>query len=309
MQKKVVITGATGAIGIALIQKCIESNTEVLAFVHKGSKRINLIPKSSLVKILEADIEDDFSIDTVNRDYEVFYHFAWEGAQGTLRNDTFIQVANIYRTQCAVVLAQKLGCNAFIGAGSQAEYGITDLKLTPDTPANPVTGYGIAKLCAGQMSRLLCKEKGLRHVWARILSVYGPFDGENSMISASIQRLLKGKRASFTHGKQLWDYLFASDAAEALYLLGELGNDQKTYVVGNGESRPLKEFITVIGDCLGETENLGIGEIPCSEKQTINLRADITDLINDTGFRPQVSFEEGIRRTIMWEKTKMKEFL
>ena len=55
----------------------------------------------------------------------------------------------------------KLGCYKFIGAGSQAEYGRVEGKLTALTLTFPENGYGIAKLCAGQMSRILCEQKNM----------------------------------------------------------------------------------------------------------------------------------------------------
>ena len=77
----------------------------------------------------------------------------------------------------AVRTAAAMGCRVFVGTGSQAEYGRVDGVLRADTPTNPENGYGMAKLCAGQMSRTEAAALGMDHVWARILSVYGPHDG------------------------------------------------------------------------------------------------------------------------------------
>ena len=60
----------------------------------------------------------------------------------------------------------------------------------PTPPTRPENGYGMAKLCAGQMSRLECERLGLDHVWPRVLSVYGPYDGPSTMISSAIRTLL-----------------------------------------------------------------------------------------------------------------------
>ena len=62
-------------------------------------------------------------------------------------------------------------------------------------------GYGIAKLCAGQMSRIMCSSLGIRHVWARILSIYGPYDTENSMVMSTVIKLRRGERPLFTAGE------------------------------------------------------------------------------------------------------------
>lgn len=97
------------------------------------------------------------------------------------------QLQNIQYTLDAVELASRIGCKKFVGAGSQAEYGRVEGVLSASTPVFPENGYGIAKLCAGQMSRILCEQKQIEHIWTRILSIYGPYDGENTMIMSSIE--------------------------------------------------------------------------------------------------------------------------
>lgn len=300
---KVVITGPTGAIGIALIQKCIEAQISVLAICHKGSKRIANIPDSPYVTVLESDLSDLHQVaQTVASSYDVFYHFAWAGTVGDARNNMYLQNENIKYALDAVMLAKELGCHTFIGAGSQAEYGRVDGLLKPDTITCPENGYGMAKLCAGQMTRQMCESMGMKHIWVRILSVYGPYDGENSMISRTIKTLLSGERAGFTPGEQMWDYLYSGDAAEAFLRLADKGQAGKTYVLGSGKVCKLKSYIEEIYRAVCEISDnpgeLGIGDVPYAEKQVMYLGADISELTKDTNFVPKTSFENGIRKTL-----------
>ena len=103
-----------------------------------------------------------------------------------------------------------------------------------------------------------------------------------------------------TKGEQQWDYLYAKDAGLALYLLGERGVCGKTYCIGSGQTRLLKDYITVIRDHIDINLPIGIGERPYAEKQVMYLCADITELEKDTGFVPQYNFECGIAETIDW---------
>ncbi len=166
----------------------------------------------------------------------------------------------------------------------------------------PENGYGIAKLCAGQMSRILCEQKQIEHIWTRILSIYGPYDGENTMIMSSIGKLLRGEKPALTKGEQQWDYLYSKDAGYAMYLLGEKGVSGKVYCIGSGKTRCLAEYVKVLRDSISTELPLGFGEIAYAPKQVMHLCADISDLTNDTGFIPQYSFEEGIKETIEWYK-------
>lgn len=305
MGKKLVITGPTGAVGAALIRKSIERGWEVLAICHKGSGRLRNIPSGKNVRIIEADLGELQGLAAqLHTTYDVFYHLAWMGTTGEARNDMRLQLQNIRYTLDAIDLAKKLGCSRFVGVGSQAEYGRTETLLTAETPVFPENGYGIAKLCAGQMSRKYCESQGMEHFWVRILSVYGPCDGERSMVSTALRTFLEGGHMSFTPGEQMWDYVYSEDAGEALCLLAEKGIPGKTYVLGSGHAEPLKNYIeemyTAVCECGIQAGSIGFGDVPYGKGQVMHLGANIGELQEDTGFVPQVSFADGIRRTLAW---------
>ncbi len=98
----------------------------------------------------------------------------------------------------------------------------------------------------------------------------------------------------------MWDYLYCSDAANALLLLAEHGRDGSIYPIGSGVARPLREYIEIIRDEINPELPLGFGEVPYSDKQVMHLCADISALRADTGFEPEVEFREGIRSTIKY---------
>lgn len=301
--KRVIITGPTGAIGMALIQKYMEMDAEVTAVCHRGSGRISRLPVSNQVRIVECSLDEMQKLpDILDGGYDVFYHFAWACTAGEGRNDTDAQTQNIRYTMDAVEAAHKLGCECFIGAGSQAEYGRYEGKLDSKVPAFPENGYGIAKLCAGQLSRIRCAQLGIRHIWFRILSVYGRYDGKQTMIMSSIRSMLNGESPEYTPAEQMWDYLYSEDAARALCLAAEKGRDGAVYCLGSGQTRPLKEYIEIMRDEINSGLSLKIGAKPYADKQVMYLRADISELQSDTGFIPVVGFREGIRETIRWAK-------
>ena len=124
--KKVVMTGPTGSIGIALIQQCIAQGIRVLAIVRPHSKRTDRIPRSPLVQVVACSLDTLCDLDekaleragVESFDYDVCYHFAWEATIGSGRNDMKLQTANIGYALDAVALAARLGCHTFVGAGS-----------------------------------------------------------------------------------------------------------------------------------------------------------------------------------------------
>lgn len=297
--KKAIITGATGAVGMALIQELIKQNIEILVLCREGSKRKQQIPKHPLVTIKNCALDQLEKVENdTNQSYDVFYHFAWSGTTGVDRNDMYLQNLNVQYTLDAVKAAKKFGCHTFIGAGSQAEYGRVEGILKLETPTFPENGYGMAKLCAGQMSRELAQQLGIRHIWVRILSVYGPYDGVQSMVMSTIKKLKEGIVPEFTKGEQMWDYLYSEDAARAFYLLGEKGKDRKTYVLGSGTARPLVEYIKEIQEAVGKNTEIKLGAIPYHPKQVMYLCADISELKKDVDFKTRFDFKEGLSRIL-----------
>lgn len=303
-----VVTGPTGAIGIALCEKLLRENVTVYAVCRPGSSRIKDLPKAAAIHVVECDAKELATLPQKMEGVSVdaFFHFAWAHTIGQGRNDMPAQIENIQSTIDAVRAAKALGCQVFLGAGSQAEYGRVEGLLKSDTPAFPENGYGMAKLCAGQMSRVEAKALDLDHVWVRILSVYGPHDGPMTMISGTIRKLLAGERPALTAGIQRWDYLYAGDAADAFYLAACHGRNGAVYPLGSGQAMPLKDYIIQMRDAIDPALPLGLGEVPYGPLQVMHLQADISALQADTGFAPKTPFAEGIRRTMDWVKREQE---
>ena len=296
---RAVVSGATGAVGMALVSQLVSKEVETTVLCRGDSARTHRIKESALVKKVNCSL-DGLKILQLSGKYDVFFHLAWAGTTGEARNDMYLQNNNVKYTLDAVELAARIGCETFLGVGSQAEYGRAVVKLNSATPTFPENGYGIAKLAAGQMSRIRCRELGIKHVWARILSVYGPYDTEHSLVSTAIDKFAKGERASFTAGEQMWDYLYSSDAARALIAVAERGKDGGVYCLGSGSARPLHEYIEAIRDAVSPNASLEFGGIPYYEGQVMYLCTDISELTCDTGFVPLVRFEDGIKDTVKW---------
>jgi len=300
---RAIVTGPTGAVGTALCAGMLQRNIDVWAIVRPGSPRTSALPEG--VHVVECDLSRLSSLPELMKDVKAdcFFHLAWAKTVGEGRNDVDAQLLNVKHAVDAVRAANELHCKVFIGAGSQAEYGRVEGKLRSDTPAFPENGYGIAKLCAGQLTRLECQKLELDHIWPRILSVYGPRDGMGSMISSTIEKLLKGKTPELTQGIQRWDYLYADDAAEALLLCAQRGENGAVYPLGSGKAMPLKYYVDALRDAIDPALKLDYGAVAYAPKQVMWLEADITALSADTGFQPATSFETGIQRTIEWVRS------
>ncbi len=278
--RRAIVNGALGAVGQALVQGLLSRGVETWALCYPSDPRISHLPPQAHVICLDM------------REIETLPALLPEGA------DALLQTENI---RCAVLAAQTpkaLGCSVFVGAGSQAEHGRIEGLVTADAPCFPTTGYGIAKLAAGQLTRLACARLSLRHVWARILSAYGPGGDTLSVIPTMLAKLTHGEKPSLTAGEQQWDFCYTADVAEALISMAESGRDGAIYPVGSGKTRSLREYFEIIRDAVDPSLPLGIGDLPYPPNQVMHLQADLTPLRRDTGFEPRVPFEEGIRLTL-----------
>ena len=282
--KRVAVTGATSMIGAALIEECVRNGIEVIAFVRRGSVKLDRLPDSPLVRTVEAELNE----------------------LGAVEAESGLQADNIQYTLDAVNLAERMGCKRFIGAGSQAEYGVANEVLTADTAAKPVTPYGIAKLAAGSLSRIACEQKGMEHIWVRVLSIYGVHDKPNTLISQLVQHALQDEPMELSGCEQTWDYLYESDAGRAFLETGRRGVAGKIYVLGSGDGRRLKSYVDELTEMVNRDYRPDFGKKPYGPTQPMHLQADIAELTEDTGWKPLVSFAEGVREMLALQKKSQK---
>ncbi|MGI5965135.1 MAG: NAD-dependent epimerase/dehydratase family protein [Candidatus Methanomethylophilaceae archaeon] len=294
---KIAITGATGMIGSSLAELALENGYEVIAVIRPDSPRRGNLPDSTGLKIIECGISELKELEGKEK-CDMFFHLGWEKTSVSGRDDVYVQEKNIRYTLDAVALAHSWGASVFVGAGSQAEYGPAGVRLKGDTPANPESGYGIAKYAAGKLSGLMCASLGMRFCWARILSVYGEKDAEHTLVMYLIRTISAGEVPELTECGQIWDYIYSEDAAAALLAIGRYGKNGKIYPVGSGKCRPMKDFVSDIRDAVNPKAEIKFGAKEYYPHQAMFLCADISELTEDTGFVPKYGFKEGIARTV-----------
>lgn len=295
--ERIIVTGATGAIGIALVSRALRIGLHVTCIVHAGSRRLGNLPVHERLEIVECNLSDYKTLKLQGR-FDAFFHLSWDKTFGQSRDDAYVQSRNIEYTLDAVQLADRFGCQVFVGTGSQAEYGPARTDLTEAMPVQPESGYGIAKFAAGQLSAMLCKQLGLRHVWVRILSIYGPHDGEGTLISYLLRELTAGRSPELTRCEQIWDYLYADDAAGAMLALAEKGKDGKVYPLGSGVGRKLSDYVEDIRQIVAPNVPIHYGAKDYYPHQPMHLVADISSLTTDTGWTPKTTFQEGIKHLL-----------
>ena len=293
-EKKAIITGAAGFVGYHLTRALSESGYHVDAIVRPGSDHNERLKGLPSVRCIEADVgEMENATAVITEDYDCFFHLLWRPAD---RYDYETQMVNAYYTIQAVDLAFRVRCRRFIGIGSQAEYGSTRENMIEDkTPTRPFCAYGAAKSAACHLSRRRAKELGMEWVWGRVFSVYGEYEPKQRLIPHIISALENQQEVTLSSCNQNWDFLYGSDAGSAILSMAERGRDGEIYNIADGRYRSLRSFVKDIENLYDARGFVKFGEDP---EPFVSLQPSIEKLQKDTGWKPCVRFEDGIRAII-----------
>ena len=301
--KKAIVTGANGFVGTAVCSELSQSGVEVIAVIRNEEEDISAISELKGIRIVYADLSDFARLGDIikDRDIDVLYHFAWIGSAGPMRGDIDVQMSNVKYTCDTVRACADICCKRFVFASSIMEYEIESLMATDATP-NINTLYCSAKIAADYMARTLAGSFEIDYIRAVISNIYGPGEKSPRLVNTSLRKMISGEHCAFSEGNQLYDFIYISDAAKSFKSIGERGVANRTYYIGSQEPRPLKEFLLEMRDCVDPNIQIGIGEIHFNGVSLSYKEFDINAIKHDTGFVPQVSFKEGICKTIAWIK-------
>ena len=296
---KVVVTGATGFIGGALVRKLLSMGILVYGVdvsinrLERLSEWRNFIPV-----VADFTTYNDLS-SKINDDIDVFYHFAWGGALGVL-GDGFrnysIQLDNVRYTCDAMTQAIKIGAKKFVFAGSKNEYEV----LRVEREQAPVTRYDLMYGIAKQTSELMCKtiagNENISYCSGVIANAYGEGSKSPVLINTLIKSLLQGKCPPLATGNQIYDLVYIDDIVNAFIAIGENGKSLKSYYVGHRRPLKFKEVIRAVGCIISPDTELEFGKYP--DRMDIDYSGiDLNALYEDTGFVCQADFEASIIKT------------
>ena len=297
------VTGASGFVGAATLDAALQAGHEVAAPVRPGSSATQLAPFEGRYRRLSLDLRDEAGIAAAMAEFlpDAILHLAWWGVANSARFDRRQMTDNIEAACRLTEAAAAAGARAFIGVGSQGEYG-ANAKMTEDALPRPTSLYGAAKVAACFLTRQLAEQAGLRHAWLRLFSVYGPGDNDGWLIPMLITEMLAGRRPRTTLGTQSWDWLHVDDVARAILAVATAPTAEGLFNLGSGRSIPVRSAIEQIRDLAAPGMELKFGEIPFRPDQVMHMQADISRLKAATGWTPQIGIEEGLAATVAWHR-------
>jgi len=293
------VTGATGFIGRHVVASLHRQGYEVHAVARRvpsaGTARVHwhvgdLLTPGLAPQLIAAAAPD------------ALIHLAWEvGTGGAWQSDLNDRWR---RATGELVEAFAAPDRRALLAGTCAEYQWDESVCAEQgTPIRPATRYGQAKDGARTDADAIARREGLSLVWARIFFTFGPGESPQRLISSIARTVLAGGLAQATHGRQVRDYLYVEDLADALVAL--LASDVRGQVnVASGVPVDLGWLATRAAQLAGDPQRLELGALAPRPDEPRRILADVGRLRDEVGWRPRVGIEEGLARTVAWWRTQ-----
>jgi nucleoside-diphosphate-sugar epimerase len=299
---KVIITGAAGFVGAAVVKECLSKGIFVYAvdIVENPSSRLDLSNKNLVYRKLDIFNKSDFLNYFKDKKIDTIFHFAWIGSAGPLRTDINCQINNAKMSVELLKSAKDIGCKKFVCAGSIMEFEALEVVYAQNSKPQESFIYGIGKQLAHSLCKIISNKIDIELVWAYITNTFGVGEASPRLINTTIKKCIYKEPLQFTSGVQNYDFIYIDDVAHAFYLLGLHGINNKAYVIGSGNAGPLRRFLEeLVYICYKEAKPI-FGDIPFTG---VNLDISVFsthEIEKDCGFKPKVSFKEGIKKTHKW---------
>lgn len=305
--KTAIVTGANGFVGGALTRELLANGYKVYALDREGCN--HNLPENENCVFIPCDLADMASL--VNRipkdEAQIMYHFAWLGSAGPARADTKVQLQNAQWTVDSLRVAKELGCQRFVCAGSIMEHETIAAAYTQGNKPGLGYIYGSGKLVAHTMCMSVAADIGIDLIWPEITNAYGVGERSPRMVNTTIQKCIRGEAPQFTAGTQNYDFVYIDDVARAFRLIGENGKPFHEYLIGSSTARPLKEFLLEMKGAIAPELDFIFGDIQFTGIDLPLNKFDCSQTEQDTGFRAQISFAEGCKRTCEWWKAELEK--
>ena len=301
--KTAVVTGANGFVGGAVVNELLSNNYKVYAVVRNNhADRLSDLDNVEIVNCELSDI--DRLSEQITEKCDVFYHFAWSGSAGKDRANTRLQLDNVQWAVESIMAAKKLGCSRFVFAGSIVEKECLAAAYTGGNRPGLGYIYGGGKVAAHILCSSVAAAEGIDLLWGEITNAYGVGEVSPRLVNSTIRKCIAGVSPEFTAGTQNYDFVYIDDVARAFRLIGENGKPFTSYVIGSSAAKPLKEFLLEMKDAIAPELPFKFGDVPFTGIDLPLSDFDCRKTEEDTGFKAEISFAEGCRRTFEWWKER-----
>jgi dolichol-phosphate mannosyltransferase len=299
--QRLLITGAAGFVGSAVVRIAVSRGLHTTAAVSPASRLDRLAPLGAACTVVRADVTDGESMAALvaSARPDVCIHLAAAGAVTRSEDLATLLQANAVAPGALARLLAAGGCRRLVTAGSSSEYGSVCGPMDESVVCEPDDAYGVSKLAGGLLARCVGRELGLETAHLRLFSVYGPGEDPRRLVPSVIRGLLAGQPVPLTSGRQVRDFVYVDDAADAL-LAAALAPQINglTANIGSGVETTVRDLCLKIADVTGGHHLLRFGAHPYRDGERFAWRAATDRAQRELGWSACTPLAEGLARTI-----------
>jgi dTDP-glucose 4,6-dehydratase len=304
---KYLITGGAGFIGCNLVRFLLRTQAEAqVAVLDKLTYAGNLTNLDDVVDdnrmtFFEGDICEPAAVAEAMAEAEVVVHLAAEThVDRSIMGGEAAARTNFMGTQVLLEQARAVAPRVFLNVATDEVYGCCPAgSFSEDAPLNPRNPYAAAKAGADRLGHAYYVTYGLPVVTSRPANNYGPYQYPEKLVPFFVYRALRDEPLPvYGNGQQVRDWLHVEDHCRAMVALIEQGAPGEAYNIPAHNENTNLTTIRLILDELGKPESLirHVEDRPGHDVR-YSLRGEKLAAL---GWAPQVTWEEGMRRTVRW---------
>ena len=312
---RLLVTGGAGFIGSNYVRMLIHGELKGISKIiildkltYSGNKQNLLDLDPSSFQFIQGDIGDSGLVSKLSKQVDAIVNFAAESHVDRSINSSreFVQT-NVLGTHTLLESARKSNVEIFLQVSTDEVYGsIIDGSWDEEFPLKPNSPYAASKASADLISQTYHRTYGMDVRITRCSNNYGPYQYPEKVIPLFITNLIQDKKVPlYGQGLNVRDWLHVKDHCRGIHLVLTRGKSGDVFNIGGGRELSNLELTKVILKAMGASEER-IEEVADRLGHDFRYSLNIEKITRQLGYKPEVSFEEGISQTIEWYKSNEK---
>ena len=309
---RILVTGAAGFIGFHLARRLLERGDAVVGLdnlnnyydVSLKEARLAILRDSKIFEFAKADLADHAAVKGVfssGRFDAVVNLAAQAGVRYSIENPHAYVDANVVGFLNILEAARHHGTGHLVFASTSSVYGLnTELPYQEvHNTDRPVSLYAATKKANEVMAHAYAHLFSIPSTGLRFFTVYGPWGRPDMALFKFTKGILAGEPIPvFNEGRMLRDFTYVDDIVEGVVRVIDRPSPYRVFNIGNSNRVELMRYIRAIEAALGKPAKLDL--LPMQPGDVMATEADTSALESYTGFKPNTSVEEGVKRFVEW---------